>query len=197
MHRPPARPEHGVGATRRRAAAAPRRYAPCPRALRLKFTLPSISAKIVWSRPRPTLLPGCHLVPRWRTRMLPATTLLAAGLLDAEAAAFRIAPVAGRAACLFMCHGGLLLCFFDRFGGLAGDDGEGFGRVQRRRRDGVGLGFGRLRLERAGSRPAAASNGRGLDRRGLGRLSLERLGLDRLRIDRGRLGLASTSGPSR
>src|SRR6202044_147531 len=32
-------------------------------------------AKMVWSRPNPTLVPGCHLVPRWRIRMLPATTL--------------------------------------------------------------------------------------------------------------------------
>src|SRR6185437_3680303 len=38
-------------------------------------TLPSTSAKMVWSRPRPTLAPGYHLVPRWRTRMLPAMTL--------------------------------------------------------------------------------------------------------------------------
>src|ERR1700733_1419970 len=52
---------------------------------------------------------------------------LTAELLDAEAPAFGVAPVAGRAACLFMCHGGLLLGLFDSFGGLAGDDGEGFG----------------------------------------------------------------------
>src|SRR4051794_36794681 len=37
-------------------------------------TQPSVSANKVWSLPRPTLLPGCHLVPRWRTMMLPART---------------------------------------------------------------------------------------------------------------------------
>src|SRR5206468_1520630 len=37
-------------------------------------TCPSVSAKRVWSLPRPTLSPGCHLVPRWRTMMLPART---------------------------------------------------------------------------------------------------------------------------
>src|SRR5205085_2356881 len=35
----------------------------------------SVSANKVWSLPRPTLVPGCHLVPRWRTMMLPARTL--------------------------------------------------------------------------------------------------------------------------
>ncbi len=29
---------------------------------------------MVWSLPRPTLAPGCHFVPRWRTMMLPETT---------------------------------------------------------------------------------------------------------------------------
>src|SRR3954447_5940718 len=38
-------------------------------------TCPSVSAKSVWSLPRPTLSPGCHLVPRWRTMMLPARTV--------------------------------------------------------------------------------------------------------------------------
>src|SRR3974377_15828 len=33
-----------------------------------------MSANSVWSLPMPTLRPGCHLVPRWRARMLPATT---------------------------------------------------------------------------------------------------------------------------
>src|SRR5688500_18628123 len=37
-----------------------------------KATQPSVSAKRVWSLPMPTLSPGCHLVPRWRTMMLPA-----------------------------------------------------------------------------------------------------------------------------
>src|SRR5690348_13217259 len=37
-------------------------------------TQPSVRAKSVWSFPRPTLSPGCHLVPRWRTMMLPART---------------------------------------------------------------------------------------------------------------------------
>src|SRR5688572_7397820 len=35
-------------------------------------TVPSQSANKVWSLPMPTLEPGCHLVPRWRTMMLPA-----------------------------------------------------------------------------------------------------------------------------
>ncbi len=29
---------------------------------------------MVKSVPRPTLRPGCHFVPHWRTMMLPATT---------------------------------------------------------------------------------------------------------------------------
>src|SRR5437763_15307522 len=37
-------------------------------------TLPLIRAKSVWSLPTPTLRPGCHLVPRWRAMMLPAST---------------------------------------------------------------------------------------------------------------------------
>src|SRR5436190_8260107 len=37
-------------------------------------TLPSVLANSVWSVPMPTLAPGCHLVPRWRARMLPAST---------------------------------------------------------------------------------------------------------------------------
>src|SRR5207342_1330080 len=38
-------------------------------------TCPSVSAKSVWSLPRPTLSPGYHFVPRWRTMMLPARTV--------------------------------------------------------------------------------------------------------------------------
>src|SRR6266568_3611735 len=37
-------------------------------------TLPLIRAKSVWSLPIPTLRPACHLVPRWRAIMLPAST---------------------------------------------------------------------------------------------------------------------------
>src|SRR6476660_10591677 len=37
-------------------------------------TLPSVVANSVWSVPMPTLAPGCHLVPRWRARMLPDST---------------------------------------------------------------------------------------------------------------------------
>src|SRR6056297_1213170 len=37
-------------------------------------TLPSASANRVWSRPTPTLSPAWKRVPRWRTRMLPAST---------------------------------------------------------------------------------------------------------------------------
>ena len=71
-------------------------------------TAPSVSAKRVWSLPRPTLSPGCHLVPRWRTMMLPARTDSSAELLHAEALALTVAAVAGRSACLFMCHVELL-----------------------------------------------------------------------------------------
>src|SRR5688572_4434019 len=36
------------------------------------WTWPSTSANRVWSLPRPTLVPGWNLVPRWRTMMEPA-----------------------------------------------------------------------------------------------------------------------------
>src|ERR1044072_5156655 len=39
-----------------------------------KCTLPSTRANRVQSRPVPTFLPATNLVPRWRTRMLPAVT---------------------------------------------------------------------------------------------------------------------------
>src|SRR5690606_31939790 len=45
-----------------------------PLAFVRKDTEPFTVAKIVWSLPRPTLAPGCHFVPRWRTMMLPAST---------------------------------------------------------------------------------------------------------------------------
>src|SRR5215475_9970267 len=32
-------------------------------------------ANRVWSLPVPTLRPACHLVPRWRARVLPASTI--------------------------------------------------------------------------------------------------------------------------
>src|ERR1700683_5214175 len=34
-----------------------------------------MSANSVWSRPMPTSPPGWNLVPRWRTMMLPGTTI--------------------------------------------------------------------------------------------------------------------------
>src|SRR5580704_426452 len=37
-------------------------------------TFPLINANKVWSLPTPTFLPGCHLVPRWRAIMFPAST---------------------------------------------------------------------------------------------------------------------------
>src|SRR5262249_9135042 len=43
-------------------------------ARRSNFTVPSISANSVGSRPRPTLRPGFTLVPRCRMMMLPART---------------------------------------------------------------------------------------------------------------------------
>src|SRR5215510_7862465 len=44
-----------------------------PLALVRNSTWPSTSANRVWSLPRPTFGPGCHLVPRWRAMILPAT----------------------------------------------------------------------------------------------------------------------------
>src|SRR5215510_10704456 len=44
------------------------------RPLSSNFTTPSINAKSVSSFPRPTLLPGFHLVPRCRAMMLPPST---------------------------------------------------------------------------------------------------------------------------
>src|SRR6187402_791885 len=40
----------------------------------LKSTLPFTSANSVWSVPTPTPMPAFIGVPRWRTRMLPAST---------------------------------------------------------------------------------------------------------------------------
>src|SRR5262245_31215139 len=45
-----------------------------PLALVRNSTRPLISANSVWSLARPTLVPGCHLVPRCRAMMLPAST---------------------------------------------------------------------------------------------------------------------------
>ncbi len=43
--------------------------------LRLEnLTKPSAKAKRVSSVPRPTFFPGCHLVPRWRTKTSPVFT---------------------------------------------------------------------------------------------------------------------------
>src|SRR6185369_10314762 len=47
----------------------------------LKETVPSALANKVWSLPMPTLTPGWNLVPRWRTRMLPASTSSAPNFL--------------------------------------------------------------------------------------------------------------------
>src|SRR3989337_1300746 len=38
-------------------------------------TLPATRAYSVWSRPMPTLTPGCTTVPRWRIRIWPALAL--------------------------------------------------------------------------------------------------------------------------
>src|SRR5689334_9307524 len=46
-----------------------------PSDLRSNSTWPLTRAKMVWSRPSPTFAPGRHFVPRWRTMMLPASTL--------------------------------------------------------------------------------------------------------------------------
>src|SRR5262249_16894575 len=45
-----------------------------PLALVRNSMRPLISANKVWSLARPTLAPGCHLVPRWRAMMFPAST---------------------------------------------------------------------------------------------------------------------------
>src|SRR3569623_3789199 len=47
----------------------------------LKETVPSTTAKIVWSTPMPSPEPGCHWVPRWRIMMLPAMTFSAPNFL--------------------------------------------------------------------------------------------------------------------
>src|SRR5688572_20343602 len=47
----------------------------------LKLTVPVALANKVWSLPMPTLAPGWNLVPRWRTRMLPARTSSAPNFL--------------------------------------------------------------------------------------------------------------------
>src|SRR5688572_20201432 len=47
----------------------------------LKLTVPVALANRVWSLPMPTLAPGWNLVPRWRTRMLPARTSSAPNFL--------------------------------------------------------------------------------------------------------------------
>ena len=73
-------------------------------ALLRELDLAFLSANSVWSVPMPTLAPARMVVPRWRTRMLPASTALAAELLHAEALAVRFAAVTSTAACLFMCH---------------------------------------------------------------------------------------------
>src|SRR5215470_14298521 len=52
-----------------------------PRRPRWKLTCPPVVAKIVWSRPIETLRPGWNSVPRWRTRMLPDTTISPPNLL--------------------------------------------------------------------------------------------------------------------
>src|SRR3989344_3036902 len=40
----------------------------------LKVTVPDWRANIVWSRPKPTPVPGRILVPRWRMRIMPVVT---------------------------------------------------------------------------------------------------------------------------
>ena len=68
----------------------------------LNFTTPSISAKIVWSLPMPTLSPAWILVPRWRTMILPARTNCEPNFLipsrrPAESRLFWVLP------CPFLC----------------------------------------------------------------------------------------------
>src|SRR5262245_28179255 len=52
-----------------------------PLAACLKSTTPLTLANRVWSLPMPTLAPAWNLVPRWRTRMLPARTSSAPNFL--------------------------------------------------------------------------------------------------------------------
>src|SRR4029079_8140766 len=61
------------------------------------LTKPSIRENSVSSLPRPTLLPGFHLVPRWRARMLPRRTCSPPNFLSpsrwaAESRPFRDEP---------------------------------------------------------------------------------------------------------
>jgi len=58
--------DRGGQSLRTSTSLRPRRYP--------NFTTPSAVAKRVSSPPRPTLVPGWNLVPRWRTMMLPAVT---------------------------------------------------------------------------------------------------------------------------
>ena len=62
------------------------------------------SANSVWSRPMPTLRPGCHLVPRWRAMMLPATHVFAAKNLEPQPLTGRIAAVTRGSACFLVSH---------------------------------------------------------------------------------------------
>ena len=66
--------------------------------------LPLINANNVWSLPMPTLRPACHLVPRWRAMMLPASTAVAAENLQPQTLTGRIAAVARGSACFLVCH---------------------------------------------------------------------------------------------
>src|SRR5690606_16303284 len=61
------------------------------------FTLPSVIANRVSSPPRPTFSPGWNLVPRWRTRIVPAVTAVPSKAFTprrcaAESRPFRVEP---------------------------------------------------------------------------------------------------------
>src|SRR5690606_4979563 len=60
---------------------------------RSKRTTPSMSAKSVSSRPRPTFCPGWNLVPRCRTRMWPASTRCPPNRFTPSRCAFESRPL--------------------------------------------------------------------------------------------------------
>ena len=53
---------------------------------------------------KPTFGPGCHLVPRWRAIMLPASTCSPPNIFRPSRWPVGVAAVAGRSACFFVSH---------------------------------------------------------------------------------------------
>jgi hypothetical protein len=64
-----------------------------PRRPRVNWTVPASRAKIVWSRPMPTPLPGWNTVPRWRTMISPPVTAWPANTLTPSRLALESRPL--------------------------------------------------------------------------------------------------------